>query len=54
MTDADVARLVELERKDAAREAIEAAAKALEERAGNKLYEKAWKAGARLIRTLKP
>lgn len=52
MTEVDLMRRIELERDDAARAALEAAARALEERAGNRLYEKAWKAGARLIRSL--
>ena len=54
MTEADFARRIELERNDAARSALEIAAEALETRAGNKLYEKAWKAAAKLVRALKP
>lgn len=54
MSETDIARLIQLEREDAARRAIEDAAKALETRAGNSLYEKAWKAGAKLIRSLRP
>lgn len=44
----------QLIREDIERQALEAAAKALETRAGNSLYEKAWKAGAKLVRSLKP
>jgi hypothetical protein len=46
--------LDQLEREDIARQALEAAARRLEERAGNSVYMKAWKIGARLIRAMKP
>lgn len=53
-TDAGLDRLIELERTDAARKALERAAEALEVRSGNDVYQRAWKAAARLIRSLKP
>ena len=46
-------RIVELERADAAREALEKAAQKLEKYGTNELYRKALQLGARLIRELK-
>lgn len=36
------------------RRTLEAAAKALEARSGNKLYMRAWEIGAEVIRSMKP
>jgi hypothetical protein len=44
----------QLEREDIARQALETAAKTLEGQATNPMYEKAWRAAARLVRSLKP
>lgn len=49
-----VDRLIELERDEAVRKALESAAKTLEDRAGNEVYQRAWKAAARVIRSLMP
>lgn len=46
--------LDQLERDDIARQALEAAAKLLEQRSGNGVYQKAWQIGAKLIRGMKP
>ncbi len=46
-------RLIELERSDAARAALEEAAKKLENYSTNTLYQKALTLGARLIREMK-
>lgn len=46
-------RLIELERAEAKREALEHAANKLESYATNDLYAKALKLGARLIRSIK-
>ncbi len=40
--------------QDAVREALEAAASDLENRAGNTVYRAAWKVAAKLIRARKP
>lgn len=50
----DHSRLIELERAQAAREALERAAERLETYKSNDTYEKAFKLGARLVRDLKP
>lgn len=47
----DMHRMIELERADAARKALEAAANALELRSGNELYQRAWRKAADFIRT---
>lgn len=44
----------QLRKEDIERRALEAAAKALEQRAGNEVYQRAWKAAARVIRSLMP
>lgn len=44
----------ELERASIVRQALETAARKLEEQAGNSVYMQAWKKAARLIRSLKP
>lgn len=54
MSETEIDRLIELERTDAARKALERAAEAVEKRSGNDVYQRAWKAAARLIRSLKP
>lgn len=46
-------RLIELERAEAKREALEAAAAKLETYSTNDMYAKALKLGARLIRSIK-
>jgi len=43
-------RLIELERNDAARAALEEAANQLEMKAGNEVYRRAWRIGADYIR----
>lgn len=43
-------RRIELEREDAARKALEDAANALEMRAGNELYQRAWRRAADFLR----
>lgn len=48
---ASMDRQIELERKDAAREAYEDAAKTLEQYATNDLYQKVLRLGARIIRS---
>jgi hypothetical protein len=53
MTEVDITRRIELERMDAAREALERAAEKLEEYSTNDLYRKALRIGARLVRGLK-
>lgn len=42
------------ENKAAVREALEAIAKELENRAGNALYRAAWKVAAKIVRARKP
>lgn len=44
-------RRIELERDDAARQALEEAANALELRGGNELYQRAWRKAADFLRT---
>lgn len=44
----------QLERESIERQALEAAAKKLEQEAGNNLYMQAWKRAARIVRSLKP
>lgn len=44
-------RVIELERDDAARRALEDAANALEIRGGNELYQRAWRKAADFLRT---
>lgn len=46
-------RVIELERADAARRALEEAAKRVEEQDGGQTYRKAYKASAALLRRLK-
>lgn len=46
-------RVIELERADAARKALEEAAKRVEEQEGNETYRKAFKAAAALLRQVK-
>ncbi len=48
----DSSRWIDLERADAARKAIEAAASELEKKGGNELYRRAWRIAANFIRTL--
>lgn len=50
---ADLARLIELERADAARKALEDAAVALERRGGNELYQRAWRIAANFLKSIK-
>ncbi len=49
----DDARRIELERADAARHALEEAAKRVESQEGGETYRKAFKAAADLLRRLK-
>lgn len=51
MMDMQTSRLIELEREDAARKALEDAANALELRGGNELYQRAWRRAADFLRT---
>jgi hypothetical protein len=44
----------DIDAKTAVREALEAAAKMLENRAGNHVYRSAWRAAAKLVRSCKP
>lgn len=46
--------LSKLERDDIARQALESAARKLEERSSNKLYMAAWKVAAKIVRSMKP
>jgi len=46
-------RVIELERADAVRKALEEAAQKLEAQSGNETYRKAFKASAALLRHLK-
>lgn len=48
----DLSRLIELERADAARRALEGAIKRIEQLDGNELYQKAWKASVQAIRAM--
>lgn len=50
---ADFLRRIELERSDAARKALEEAAKRIEAQEGGFTYQKAFKASAALLRRLK-
>lgn len=50
MSELDLARRIELERADAARQALEEAAKRMETREGGNVYRKAFKAAAALLR----
>lgn len=54
MGEGDIQRLIELERTDAARRALEEAASKIEGQAGNSVYVAAWRRAARLIRLMKP
>jgi len=47
-------RVIELERSDAVRKALEDAAVKLEGQAGNSVYLAAWRKAARIIRLMKP
>jgi hypothetical protein len=47
-------RVIELERAEAVRKALEGAAQKLESQAGNSVYMAAWRKAARLIRLMKP
>lgn len=49
----DPARVIELERADAARQVLEEAAKRIESQEGGQTYQKAYKAAADLLRRLK-
>lgn len=49
----DDARRIELERADAARQALEIAAKRIETQDGGQTYQKAFKAAAELLRRWK-
>lgn len=49
----DDARRIELERADAARQALEDAARRVEAQAGGETYQKAYKTVAALLRRLK-
>ena len=54
MSDAEgIGRRVELERAEAARQALERAAQRVEELGGGETYQKAYKAAANAIRWLK-
>jgi hypothetical protein len=53
MTEANFDRVIELERADAARRALEDAAKRIETQEGGQTYQKAYKAAADLLRRLK-
>lgn len=44
----------QLREEEAARRALEAAAKAIESRAGNAVYRRAWVIAAEIIRSMKP
>lgn len=44
----------QLARESIERQALEAAAKRIEQQAGNTLYLKAWKRAAQIVRSLKP
>jgi hypothetical protein len=50
---ASIARMIELERSDAARKALEDAAKDLEAQKGGSTYQKAFKAAAAILRRTK-
>ena len=49
----DDARRIELERSDAARQALEEAAKRIESQGGGQTYQKAFKAAADVLRRFK-
>lgn len=49
----DEDRMIDLERADAARKALESAAQELERYSTNDVYQRAFKLGARIIRKLK-
>ncbi|WP_165435513.1 hypothetical protein [Bradyrhizobium sp. Leo121] len=53
MSEADLQRRIELERADAARRALEEAAKRVETLEGGSTYQKAYKAAAATLRRLK-
>lgn len=50
---ADLARRIELEREDAARQALTEAAGMLERRGGNELYQRAWRIAADFLKSIK-
>lgn len=52
MTNYD--RVIELERADAARQALEEAANALETMSGAEQYQRAWRKAADFLRAFKP
>lgn len=47
-------RVIELERTEAVRKALEDAATKLESQAGNSVYMAAWRKAARILRLMKP
>lgn len=49
----NIDRVIELERSDAARKALEEAAQRVESQEGGETYQKAYKASAALLRRLK-
>lgn len=49
-----LSRVIELERADAARKALEEAANALELMSGAEQYERAWRKAAAFLRTFRP
>jgi hypothetical protein len=53
MSDTSINRVVELERADAARKALEEAAQRIEAQEGGETYRKAFKASAAMLRRLK-
>lgn len=54
MTRDNIDRVIELERADAARKALDEAANALELLSGADQYQRAWRKAADFLRTFKP
>ena len=54
MEGADISRRIELERRDAAREALHLATKTIADLRGNPLYMKAWGKALKKLRELNP
>lgn len=53
MSETNISRVIELERGDAARRALEEAARKVEAQEGGETYRRAFKAAAQLLRDLK-
>lgn len=54
MDTPDFARVIELERADAARAALDEAAKQLDAKHGAEQYQRAWRKAATFLRSFKP